>query len=372
MFNLLTFNVMKKLFGIFCVFASVILLGGCNPSNEGPNPDTLPSSFEGGVYVLCEGNWGAGNSSLWHYNPTTTAVTHDVFGRVNDAMLGDLGQSMYLHNNTLFVVVNNSGVVYAIEAASGKVQGTIEGLTSPRFVAIDSTGTKGYISQINTNKLISFNVQTLAKTGEITLEGVAGSEQMAFVGDKLFIASWSNDHKITVLDTTTDKQLTTFTIGVQPYSLALDKNNSLWVVCDGGNEKSSLPEGVTMEAPSLWKINTTTYSAEKVHAFASGSYFRSRLAINGEGDTLYFISDAVWAMDVTTGVFPAKPLISVEGGLYGLDVDPYTGEIYIADAKDYTSNGAVLRYDNKGKLIDEFGVGLFPSKFIFLPQQEEK
>ncbi|MBQ5669090.1 MAG: YncE family protein [Tidjanibacter sp.] len=356
---------MKKLFGIFCVFVATIVLGGCNPSST--NPDDQPTPFEGGVYVLCEGSFGSGNASLWHYNPDTKTVTPDVFGRVNNAMLGDVGQSMYLYNNTLFVVVNNSGVVYALDANTGEVLGLIDGLTSPRFVAIDGSGAKGYISQMYTNKLITFDPRTLAKTGEVILDGVVSSEQMAIVGDKLFVASWSNDHKITVLNTTTDKQLTTFTVGVQPYSLALDNRNNLWVVCDGGNAWSSLPEGVEVEAPSLWKINTENYKAEKIHTFASGSYFRSRLAMNGGGDTLYFISDAVWAVDVATGNFPSEPLLSVEGyGQYGLDVNPYNGDLYIADAKDYVSNGAVLRYDSTGKLLDEFEVGLLPSKFIFL------
>jgi YVTN family beta-propeller protein len=227
---------MKKLFGIFCVFVAAIVLGGCNPSST--NPDDQPTPFEGGVYVLCEGSFGSGNASLWHYNPDTKAVTPDVFGRVNNAMLGDVGQSMYLYNNTLFVVVNNSGVVYALDANTVEVLGLIDGLTSPRFVAIDGSGAKGYISQMYTNKLITFDPRTLDKTGEVILDGVVSSEQMAFVGDKLFVASWSNDHKITVLNTTTDKQLTTFTVGVQPYSLALDNRNNLWVVCDGSGRSS--------------------------------------------------------------------------------------------------------------------------------------
>lgn len=364
MFNLLTFREMKKLFGFFCALFSIVLLNGCRPTE--PTIEEQPMPYDSGVWVLCEGSFGAGNSSLWFYEPDTKEVKPDVFGVANDAKLGDVGQSMYLHNNQLYVVVNNSGVVYIVDNTTGVVQSMIDNLLSPRFVAIDGTGTKGYISQMYTNKIVTFSPQTLAKTGEITLNGVVSSEQMALVGDKLFIASWSNDHKITVLDTTTDKQITTFEVGVQPYSMVLDKNNTLWVVCDGGNAWSSLPEGVTMEEPSLWKINTENYAATKTQTFTSGSYFRSRLAIDGNGDTLYFINDAVWAVDIASGKLPSQPLLTIEGyGQYGLDVDPYTGDIYIADAKDYVSNGAVLRYDSTGKKLDEFEVGICPSKFIF-------
>lgn len=359
---------MKKLFSIFCVVAAA-MLAGCQPSDPTNPNDEATVAFEGGVYILCEGTYNASNSSLWHYNPESEEVTADVFGTANSAKLGDTAQSLYMYNGLLFVVVNNSGVVFALDRTTGKVKGMIDNLLSPRFVAIDSTGTKGYISQMYTNELITFDPRTLERTGSITLEGVAGSEQMAIWGDKLFIASWSKDNKITVLDTDTDQQIATFEVGVQPYSMVLDNNDTLWIVCDGGNEFTPLPEGMTMEAPSLWKISAETHEATKVFDFEPGGWFRSRLAINGEGDTLYFIYDAVWAIDVTTGILPTEPLITIEGfGQYGIGVDPVSEDIYIADAKDYVSNGEVLRYSSEGELIDTFEVGLLPSKFAFFAE----
>ena len=359
---------MKKLFSILCVLAAAVLVG-CNPNpNEGQTPDETPLPYgdEGGVFVLCEGSYSAGNASLWFYNPASGEVVADVFGTANDALLGDVGQSLYMYNGLLFVVVNNSGVVWVLDRTTGKVKTSFENLTSPRFVTIDNSGTKGYISQLKTNQLITFDPRTLTQTGTVTLEGIVSSEQMALVGDKLFVASWSNDHKITVLDTTTNTQIATFEVGVQPYSMVVDKNDTLWVMCDGGNEWSTLPEGVTQETPSLWKINAETYEATKTHTFEAGGYFRSRLAINGSGDTLYFIYDAVWEIDVTTGTLPSEPLIVLDGETpYGLDVDPTSGDIYIADAKDYASNGEVLRYSADGVLKTSFEVGLLPSKIAF-------
>lgn len=355
---------MKKLFSILCVLAAAVLVG-CNP-NEGQNPDENFVTYGDGVFILCEGSYGAGNASLWHYNPTSGKVVADVFGKANEAMLGDVGQSLYMYNGLLFVVVNNSGVVWVLDRTTGKVKASFENLTSPRFIAIDNSGTKGYISQLYTNEIITFDPRTLTQTGTITLENIVSSEQMAVVGDKLFVASWSNDYKIAVVNTKTNTQIATLNVGVQPYSMEVDKNNTLWVLCDGGNEYSTLPEGVTMEAPSLWRINTETYEATKTQTFEAGGYFRSRLAMNGPGDTLYFIYDAVWAIDVATGKLPSVPLITIEGwGQYGLDVDPASGDIYIADAKDYVSNGEVARYGADGVLKTTFEVGLLPSKFAF-------
>ena len=343
------------------------MLVGCN-TPEKPQDETKVS-YDGGLFVLCEGSYGAGNASLWHYNPESGEVTAEVFRLANQARLGDVGQSLYMYNGLLFVVVNNSGVVYALDRTTGVVRGMIDNLLSPRFVAIAPSGTKGYISQMYTNEIITFDPRTLERTGSVMLEGVADSEQMVIWGDKLFVASWSNGYKVTVLDIATDQQIDTIEVGVQPYSMVIDKNDTLWIVCDGGNEYSSLPEGVTMEAPSLWRISAESHEATKVLTFEPGGYFRSRLAISGAGDTLYFIYDAVWAIDVATGVLPAEPLIEIEGwGQYGLDVDPANGDLYIADAKDYLSNGEVQRYSSAGKLIDTFEVGLLPSKFAFFSE----
>lgn len=319
-----------------------------------------------GVFVLCEGFYGADNSSLYHYNHKSKEVTTDV---LNGVKVGGEG-SLYMYNDLLFVVVCDSGIVFALDHTTGEVKGMIDNLTSPRFVAIDGTGTKGYISQMYTNKLITFDPRTLERTGSITLEGVAGSEQMAVVGDKLFIASWIEDYKITVLDTDTDEQIKRLGVGVQPYSMVLDKNNTLWIVCDGGNEYSQLPEGVTMEAPSLWKLNTKTLAAQKVHEFAQGSYFRSRLTIDGKGENIYFISDErCWVIDVATGKLPTESFISIEGcGLLGIGVDPVSGEIYVADTKNDYSNGEVFRYSPEGELIDTFEVGILPSSFAFFSE----
>ena len=132
---------MNKLLSIFCVLATALVLGGCNPSEDQPQ-DEATVDYEGGVFVLCEGSFGAGNSSLYHYYPESKEVTANVFHSANDARLGDIAQSLYMYNGLLFVVVNNSGVVFALDRTTGKVEGMIDDLLSPRFIAIDGTGTK--------------------------------------------------------------------------------------------------------------------------------------------------------------------------------------------------------------------------------------
>jgi DNA-binding beta-propeller fold protein YncE len=51
--------------------------------------------------------------------------------------------------------------------------------------------------------------------------------------------------------------------------------------------------------------------------------------------------------------------------LYGINVNPENGDIYVADAIDYTQSGAIYRYSTEGILIDQFKVGVIPNGMVF-------
>ncbi len=350
---------MKKLY--ILLLAALSMTACMKHGTEQPSKVSVGS----GVFVLCEGGFGQGNSSLSFYNPASKSVTNDIFNTANDAKLGDTAQSIVVRGGKTYIVVNNSGVVYAVDSRTLAVSGKIENLTSPRYICFASD-TKAYISDISTAKLTVFNPKTMTVTGQIALSGVANAEEMVIANGKLFAASWSNGYKVAVVNLSNDVCEQTIEVGVQPFSIALDKNKTLWVLCDGGNSYSQLPDGKVPENPSLWKINTTSLEATKFQTFAAGSYFASHIALNGAADKLYFINGSVWEFDTSTNTFPTSPLITLSGwSYYGLGVNPSNDDIYIADAKDYKSNGAVIRYSSKGDKIDEFEVGLLPSKFAF-------
>lgn len=65
----------------------------------------------------------------------------------NDQKLGDTAQSMTLHNGTLWIVVNTSNVIFAIDPYTFQEKGRITGLASPRYIHFVSDD-KAYVSQM--------------------------------------------------------------------------------------------------------------------------------------------------------------------------------------------------------------------------------
>lgn len=322
------------------------------------------SSSERGLFICNEGNFQYGNATLSYYNPQTKSVENEVFYRANAMKLGDVAQSMIIHNGIGWVVVNNSHVVFAIDPTTFKEVGRITGLTSPRYIHFVSDN-KAYITQIWDNRIFIINPKRYEVTGYIEVPDMTSeqgsTEQMVQLGKYLYVNCWSYQNRLLKIDTETDSIVSELEVGIQPTSLALDCNGKLWTVTDGGYEGS--PYGY--EAPSLYRIDPESFTIEKQFSFRKGDA-PSEVQINGRGDTLYWINDDIWSMSVDADRVPVRPFLDSRGTIYyGLTVDPKSDEVYIADAVDYTQQGKIYRYSVSGELLDEFYVGIIPGAFCW-------
>ena len=319
-----------------------------------------------GLFIMNEGNFMYGNASLSYYNPDSNKVTNEVFFRANSQKLGDVAQSMTMYGGKAWLVVNNSHVVFALDPNTFKIQGMIKDLTSPRYIHFVSP-TKAYITQIWDYRIFIVNPQTYEITGYIEVPdmemGSGSTEQMVQYGKYVYCNCWSYQNRIIKIDTETDRVVDQLTVGIQPTSLVMDRYNRMWTVTDGGYEDS--PYG--HEPPSLYCIDAERFEVVKQFQFRMGDR-PSEIQINGTRDTIYWINNDIWRMDVAASRVPVRPFIDTRNTIYyGLTVDPRTSEVYIADAIDYQQPGKIYRYSSSGTLLDEFYVGVIPGAFCWKP-----
>jgi len=311
-----------------------------------------------GVFIACEGNFMYGNSSLSFYNAETKKVTNQLFYARNNTPLGDVAQSLALYNNTLFIVTNNSGKIFAVDPETVAFKGVITGLTSPRYIHFLSDE-KAYVSDLYANHISIINPESFEVTGKIEL-GNHTSEQMVQIGNRVFVTSWSFDEYLLVIDAETDKLLNEIKVPFQPKELQVDVNGKLWILSQGSTEGFSQVE----KAPSLSRFDPVTQTIEQIYRFQQGDLPTS-LEINGNGDTLFFIHQGVNKMAIDSRHLPDSAFIFPRKLFYSLGLNSNNDELYISDAIDYTQNAMIYRYTAQGVLLDSFPVGINPSDFLF-------
>ncbi len=347
---------MKKLMLLFGLI--MLLIAGCKKETDDPAEITIGE----GVFIINQGNFTVGNSSLSYFEPGTSAKYNNLFSAVNDVPLGDVAQSMTLDDKFAYVVVNNSGVIHVINRRDVKQVGKITGLISPRHL-LKISDDKAYVSDFFSTSMMVINPSTFEITGTIAVG--RSTEEMIPFQDVVFVANWSGynqtlvNNKLLVIDVNQDKVIDSVQVGIEPNSMVMDKFNNLWVLCSGGFEN--------LETPSLWKINTSDYQVEDTLFFPELEAYPESLETNGSQDSLFFLNDGIFRMSVNDTIIPEEAFIDEDTDriFMALGVDPVSGDLYVSNPLNYQSNGKVYRFTSSGSLRNEFEVGIVPGGFVF-------
>ena len=348
-------------------FFALLLLSALLACSDEPSSVQRPvEASQPGLLIASEGKFGEGNGSLSFYNPETQAVEHELFLRANGHYLGDTPHSITLYDNLCWIVVNNSGVIYAIDPSTYEVKRIInEGLTSPRYICFASPE-KAYVSELWSSRILIVNPKSGLVEGSIatTMNDMEGStEQMILLGDYLYVTCWSYQKQLIKIDTRTDRVVASIEVGVQPKELALDKNGKLWCMTDGGGWAEN-PVGY--ESPKLVRIDPETMTIEALFTMSLGD-FPAELRMDGAAENLFWINGSnLWRMNIAAETLPTEPLLTSDAAyLYGLMIDHTTGDIYLSDAADFSQNGTVVRYSASCQELDRFSAGIAARAFCW-------
>ncbi len=324
----------------------------------------------GGVFILHEGNFTYDNASLSYYDPGSGDLLNEVFYQTNGLPLGDVAQSMLIRDSLAYIVVNNSGKVMVIDHRNFAFRGKITGLTSPRYMHFLSDE-KAYVSDLYARAISVVNPRSfdLLSSIDVELEGGAfnrhSTEMMLQQGRYVFVNCWSFDNQILVIDAVEDRLVDSIRVGLQPNSMVMDRYGSIWVLCDGGYEGNPFGH----EAPGLYRIRSGEKAAVQILRFDQADN-PSELQITAGGDTLYFLNRDVYRMSVLASrpecFLPSPYGNSMTGGYYGLGIDPFSSEVYVADAIDFIQRGMVYRLSPRAGPLDTLRTGIVPSSFCFV------
>jgi hypothetical protein len=312
-------------------------------------------SFGGGVYILNEGNFRAGNGSLSFFSYDSAKIYNDLFYSVNGRHLGDVPNSIISNSDKIYIVVNNSGKIEVIDQFTLESKATITGLNSPRNMAVINDD-KAYVSSIYSDSLTIINLANNSISGYINLR--RSSEAIIVAGSKAYISNWMGGKEIMVINTINDQVIDSIEVGVEPESMVLDMNKKLWVLCNGGWARQNFAE--------LDEINIGTNHIEKKYVFPTLQNSPSSLIVDGYGATLFYLDKGVRQMDINSDGLPPAPLIPESGSyFYKIAVNPINSDIFITDAVDFMQRGYVLIYKNDGKFVSKQKADIIPGSMCF-------
>jgi len=341
---------MKKIF-VFVIL--IMFLYGCVKDKPVKTAESVVElSNDQKVFVLNEGNYGSSQASLSLYDPTTQAVVEDFYRSQNNEGAGDVIQSLSYHNGNYYLVVNNSGKIIVCDKQMKK-KALISGLNSPRYF-LPVSNSKAYVSDLSLNAISVVDLNANVKSAQISCPG--WTEKMVMIYNKAFVTNLRRNY-IYVINTVTDKISDSIAVGINAGNVILDKQDKIWVL-SAGDQPGNIPA-------KLSRIDPVSGTVELSLVFPKTESPGS-LCLNKTKDTLFFISNGVFRLPISSQVLPTSPFVPSNGrNYYGLGVDPDRYTLYAADVLDYVQRSNIYLFDMKGNQLSFFKAGIISNGFYF-------
>lgn len=245
------------------MLAAILIFAGCEI-----NKDDEPIELSGDLYILCEGNFGSENASLWSagLDDEETEINPNIYEALTGNNLGDVANAMYINNDQLYIINNNSHTIEILKLCEDDgftLEASVDiAYSSPRF--------------------------------------------MAFKNDKGFITTWYNG--ILVLDLNSNSITDTISISGMPEDILINGNDA-YVSVSMNSDWTANNEVLRIDITDLNSVSIDTYygipgpgKMELIDDF-SGVY---AVAVNGEniffGTTDYVAPDTVYVTDLTGNI----------------------------------------------------------------------
>ncbi len=327
--------------------------------------DDTPFSIDlhNGIFVTNEGPFQNGTGTITFIS-YSGKVTQEVYKKVNNEDLGNIVQSMYLHNDKAYVVVNNSHkIVVANRYSMEKIAVISDFIENPRyFIAKNNVGyvsnwgnpqdtTDDYIAVIN---LTDYSLITKINVGE-------GPEKMLISNNKLYVnlqGGYGFNNKVSIVNLDTNSVENSIVVGDVPVGIVKDATNAIWVLCQG---IPSYAQNVPETAGKLIKITNNQITEEYV--FDAITVHPKNLTFTN--NTLYYtINNEVFAFVISENTLPQTPLTGLQGNFYSLKANE--NYLFATDALNYNTEGKLIEFDLlNNNISNQYTTGIIPGNIVF-------
>lgn len=359
---------------LFCLF--IPLFFACDDLEDklDPSPVIDGSITETGtaeLYILSEGLFNLNNSSLARYSFKNSKLTKNYFKEINKRGLGDTANDIAIYGSKLYIVVNVSSTIEVIDLYTGSSIKQIPMLTDngssrqPRHIAFHKDKAyicsfDGTVARIDTTSL---EIERIVKAGR-------NPESLCVQNEKLYVSNSGGldyseglgvDRTVSVFDIASFTEIKKIEVGPNPGCILPGPDETVYVATHGSN----IADGDY----HLVKINGHTDEVEHIYDEKVMNF-----AISGNIAYLYNYNystetSSIKVFNLKTGETIRDNFISDGTKIntpYGININPFSGNIYITEAYSYTITGDVLCFNQNGQLLFRLNrVGLNPNTVIF-------
>ncbi|MDD3037863.1 DUF5074 domain-containing protein [Bacteroides sp.] len=356
----------------------LLLLMACDDLEDMPGrvPEESGDIFETGtaeMYILSEGLYTQNNSSLAYYSFAGHKRINNYFNGNNQRGLGDTANDMAIYGNKIYVVVNASSTVEVIDFLTGKSIRQIRMLSEngssrqPRAITFDKDKAyvcsfDGTVAKIDTTSL---EIEAITTAGR-------NSDDLCVQNGKLYVSNSGGldysgpgvDNTVSVIDIATFKEIKKIEVGPNPGKILprTDKAEKYVYL---------VTRGVDIEAGDYHLVKIDCYT-DKV----ANTYDEKVLSFAIDGPIAYLYTydyrtkdTAIKVFNLTEGKVIRENFLTDGTTIhtpYSIQVNPYSNNIYITEAYNYTVKGDILCFNQQGQLQFRLNeIGLNPNTIVF-------
>lgn len=322
-----------------------------------------------GAYVLSEGGFSGNNTKLSYYTNSSATVVGDFFLQQNPALtagLGGLGNDAIIYGSKLYIVMNGSGNVTVLNASNAifiKQISFVANMTNkqPRY-AVGARGKVYVTSYDNTVSVIDTTSLSIIKTINVGAnpEGIAASANYLYVANSGGFNAVP-DSTVSLIDLNTETEIRKIKVGVNPYKVEINDGGNIFVSAYGNYTNIPASISVINGAVNQTSVNLgSNFSYSNIRIVGDIAYLYNNYGGTGTAKVYNTATNTVVRNEfITDGTAVQTP--------YGVNIDEQNGDVYIADAGNFSSAGKVTCFTSAGvrKFFFSVSPGVNPNKILF-------